>query len=618
MEITYESDEGNAITEELIKELEKKINREYSQASKEAEEKLREYLKKFDYKDSVRSKYVASQYLRYQSGEITFDEYVKDKDAYIKWRVSQIANGKRWEELSQNLAEDMTHANEMSQALINDSTFDAYAVNHNYGTYMCENQCMVNTSYTLFDHATVERLYKSNPNLLPMMSDAKMEAIRLGKVQAWNLQKVNSAVLQGILQGESIPKLAKRMRDVATMGYKQSLRTARTMMTSAQNGGRLDSYKRVQDMGIEMQKQWLATIDNRTRHNHRLLNMQTVPINKPFRIEGYELEYPADPSGEPEMVYNCRCTMVSVFDGYDKKITDFDIDERLGDMTYEEWKESKDIKSYPIDKQERQSEAIKQQYISEYKAMAKEIEQEAEEPKEIHTTHDEDYKYLKRDVDEYEIKYKEVKELDTKLTEDEIIEKLAGGDETKGSCASLAICYASNNMGLDVTDFRGGNSQELFSDKQVNERMFALSEAKMKSYVVQKEASETAEIISGLDKDKKYILAVGRHMAVIRNTDDGVQYLELQSAKKNGWKNFKTDDRTVAGTLKTRFGCKNTTDKQARMIRNEEGKYEKVNGKQVRIYDISTMKPTEEYKEMLGYINTDSSKQKKGGRGGVR
>jgi hypothetical protein len=173
-------------------------------------------------------------------------------------------------------------------------------------------------------------------------------------------------------------------------------------------------------------------------------------------------------------------------------------------------------------------------------------------------------------------------------------------------------------MGLDVTDYRGGDSQELFSDKQVNERMFALSEASMKSYVVQKEASETAEIISGLDKDKKYILAVGRHMAVIRNTDDGVQYLELQSAKENGWKNFKTDDRTVAGTLQSRFGCKNTTDKQARMIRNEEGKYEKVNGKQVRIYDISTMKPTEEYKEMLGYINTTSSEQKKGEKGSAK
>lgn len=79
--------------------------------------------------------------------------------------------------------------------------------------------------------------------------------------------------------------------------------------------------------------------------------------------------YPADPSAEPEMVYNCRCTMVTVFDGYDKQVTDFNIDERLGDMTYNEWKESKDIKSDPIDKQEKQGKAIKQQYVNEYRRM---------------------------------------------------------------------------------------------------------------------------------------------------------------------------------------------------------------------------------------------------------
>jgi hypothetical protein len=464
----------------------------------------------------------------------------------------------------------------------------------------------------------VERLIKENPRLLPntRFHSATYEKMRQ-KTYKWNQQKITSAVVQGILQGESVPKIAERFRNVAEMDYKASIRDARTSVTSAQNAGRIEAMHRAENMGIRMLKQWLATLDDRTRHEHRILDGQRQYVDEPFEVEGYQIMYPADPSAEPEMVYNCRCTMVTMFDGYDKKITDFDIDERLGDMTYDEWKESKNIKSEPIDKQERQGEAIRQQYINEYKAMGEQIK-ETEEPKEIHTTHDEDYERLKKDVEDYEINYKEVEGLSSKLSEEEIIEKLAGGDETKGSCASLAICYASNDMGLDVTDYRGGDSQELFSDKQVNERMFALSEASMKSYVVQKEASETAEIISGLDKDKKYILAVGRHMAVIRNTDDGVQYLELQSAKENGWKNFKTDDRTVAGTLQSRFGCKKTTDKQARMIRNEEGKYEKVNGKQVRIYDISTMKPTEEYKEMLGYINTTSSEQKKGEKGSAK
>jgi SPP1 gp7 family putative phage head morphogenesis protein len=203
------------------------------------------------------------------------------------------------------------------------------------------------------------------------MSNKTKERIIKNGLVSWNKQKLTSALTQGILQGESIPKIAKRFRDVADMDYKQSIRTARTSMTSAQNGGRQDSFIRAKDMGINQKKQWLATIDDRTRHEHRLLDGQRVDIEEPFRVEGYEILYPADPSAEPEMVYNCRCTMVTMFDGYDKKITDFDIDERLGDMTYDEWKKSKNIKSEPIDKQEKQGEAIKRKYNDDYRRMKK-------------------------------------------------------------------------------------------------------------------------------------------------------------------------------------------------------------------------------------------------------
>ena len=54
-------------------------------------------------------------------------------------------------------------------------------------------------------------------------------------------------------------------------------------------------------------------------------------------------------------------------------------------------------------------------------------------------------------------------QVDHALTPDEIIAKLCGGDQTKGSCSSLGFAYAGNHVGLDVTDFRGGESQNFFS-----------------------------------------------------------------------------------------------------------------------------------------------------------
>ena len=364
--ITYQSDEGNQLTEGLLDALERKINREYSRASQEVEEKLKDYLERFEKKDEIRKEYVKKMSDKYNNGEISYAELKDIRKEYQTWRINQMLVGERWEEMKEVLTEDLTNAGLIAQSMINEYMMEAYAVNFNYGTFLVENQSLVNTAFTLYDKSTVERLVRKSPQLLPMMSDLTKDRILKNNLTVWNWQKINSELTQGILQGESIPKLAKRYRNVADMGYKQSIRTARTSMTSAQNGGRLDSFIRARDMGIKQKKQWLSTIDDRTRHEHRLLMDATAEIDEPFKVEGYEIMFPADPSAEPEMSYNCRCTMVTVFAGYEKSIKDYDIDERLGGMTFEEWQNAK-AKSEPIDKQERKGEAIKQSYINEYR-----------------------------------------------------------------------------------------------------------------------------------------------------------------------------------------------------------------------------------------------------------
>lgn len=59
-------------------------------------------------------------------------------------------------------------------------------------------------------------------------------------------------------------------------------------------------------------KRWVARLDTHTRPAHRALMGQTVPKNKPFRIEGHSLMLPGDPKGLPELVMNCRCVLIAV------------------------------------------------------------------------------------------------------------------------------------------------------------------------------------------------------------------------------------------------------------------------------------------------------------------
>jgi hypothetical protein len=411
---------------------------------------------------------------------------------------------------------------------------------------------------------------------------------------AWNVKAINSQMMQGILIGESIPDLAQRLLNVTNMDEASAIRNARTMTTSAENKGRQDSYEKAQSDGVVMVREWIATGDDRTRDWHRDLDGVEVGVDEPWTNtlpDGTEdsLMYPGDPDGDPANIYNCRCAMRVHVKGFD-------------------WNKS----------QEEESEEV-------------EAVEVAEETKDVlHTDNIDSYNELMDTINVNHVSELPVSELSEPLTQEEIIEKLAGGDMTGGSCASLSCAYAANSCGLDVTDFRGGVSREVFSRDRNLTKVFDSANATYTTYNVTKEVSDTAKILKDLPiSDKEYILVTGRHASIIRNTAEaGLEYLELQSPTKSGWQPFaqvlsRTYMRgdqsyttkqvtTISDTLNKRFGCR----KAARTIR-VDGKNVAWESK-VHLVDVASFKPTEEFKDVLGYINTETDAQKKGALGSVK
>ena len=324
-------DVAHEATDALILEMERKIRREYRQASREVEAKLQKYLADFKRKD-------AQWRADVKSGKVTAKQYQQ-------WRIGQIAIGKRWDEMKTSLAQDYVNANNIARSIVLGYLPEVYALNHNYATYQVEKGSLVNTSYTLYSRESVERIMRDDPKLLPMPGKAVRAAIAQRKAVEWNKQTIQSVMMQAILQGESIPKIAKRLAfAVGDKDYKHAVTSARTMTTGAQNAGRVDAYKRAKSKGIKVKQQWVATLDGRTRHEHRLLDGQMREPGEPFEVDGYEIRFPGDPEAEGFLVYNCRCTLVGQIEGYETDITTYrDIDPSLGNMTYEEWKQSKPV-----------------------------------------------------------------------------------------------------------------------------------------------------------------------------------------------------------------------------------------------------------------------------------
>lgn len=301
-------------TDEIIESLEKRLNKEYTKAYKEVKEKADDYFKRFNEKDKIKKSLL-------DKGDITEKEY-------SKWRKNKMLQGKRWNDLRDELAADMTRTNQIAATMVRGELAEVVALNANYSAYLLENNARTNYGFTIYSKDTIEELAKGQKDIIPWKPD-----VDVPKDLRWNKQQITSHITQGILQGESIPNLSKRLMKTVGNNKVSAIRTARTAITSSENAGRQTTYEKAESLGIKLQKQWVATLDKRTRDAHGHADGQTVDINDYFDVGGEQMEYPADPSASADNVYNCRCTMISV----DEVV-------EIGDMprmSYDEWVNSK-------------------------------------------------------------------------------------------------------------------------------------------------------------------------------------------------------------------------------------------------------------------------------------
>lgn len=191
----------------------------------------------------------------------------------------------------------------------------------------------------------------------------------------------------------------------------------------------------------------------------------------------------------------------------------------------------------------------------------------------------------------YRIKSQPVMAYLKQPTENEIITRLAGADKTSGSCSSLANAYIANKGGFDVLDFRGGESLDLFAKKSTSLEMAKFNGVESYTVIETNQIKAGNKLLSYLEVGKEYKLGVGSHAAIVRKLKDGTkQYLELQSAGTNGWKNFTNE------TFKNRFNCK---------IRR---KYYQ----EAYLIELESLSKNREFIELMQYLNTSESAQLKG------
>ena len=300
--------------------LERRIRKEYKKAAKELRKRMKEFFE--DY-----GRRLANMQEALKAGTITAEQYKQ-------WLHREAVLTQRYRAMIHECSEIALKANLNSSQHTATMLAGVYAENANYAAYTIEKAAGVNVSFALQDANTVVNLVERSPLLF---ATPKPDS---AKVLAWMNKKLTSAVTQGILTGESIPKIAKRMERVYGADRAAAVRAARTAITGAENAGRLSSYEFAESIGIKLKKEWVATLDERTRDTHRELDGQRVDVDEDYvTYNGDRLRFPADPMAPAEEVYNCRCATVAIVE--DLPSRDWRSDQMIGDLTYSEWKAGK-------------------------------------------------------------------------------------------------------------------------------------------------------------------------------------------------------------------------------------------------------------------------------------
>lgn len=411
---------------------------------------------------------------------------------------------------------------------------------------------------------------------------------RMGEDTDHLKKSIKAELSRGISNGSSwnvvAGKIASGMNSPFTKAYNRAIGIARTEGHRVQQESTLHCQQRAKSKGADVLKQWDSTLDGVTRPTHRELDGQIREVDEPFEVAGMKAMYPGA-FGNPAEDCNCRCCLLQRARW------------ALGKEELNVLKERAAF--FGLDKT-KDFEDYRQKYLKlPENADTMEIGKLPKPTGSSDLTFDSFFKTLN---DRLKVDYNAVENHKQKMTNESIISALAGGDRTSGSCASVALAYVGQKQGWNVLDFRGGESQNFFSTSY---NLMQLSKTDgIKTIKASGACSLTVgkNLLKQCEVGKEYYLCVGRHASIVRKLEDGkLQYLELQSAQKSGWTDF---DGNVRYTLHNRFGCSSRSSGSSLMdfmIDIDDSDFD-----------------TDNFKSLLGYINTDDSQQRKGINGTIK
>lgn len=319
------ADKAHILTDKKLEEMEKHLSAIYSASYKKVLSIM------LDFAKSIQDD--SDELLKAVKNAENDTEKQKAKKRYISYYRKEVTKSKAFKTMSSDVANEIYKANIKASDYINSQTPEIYVLNYNW----INDELSKDLSNFVSQQITPEEAEK--------YGDLTKQTISRAKDTKWNEDNIKKSVVVGasvLLGANAIMKRTAKLtvEKNRNSAYRQNV----DMGGDAETKARLDGMYWAEYLGNRMHKVWIATLDNRTRHSHAMLDGKEIPLDGIF---DNGCARPKDPNGTPAEICNCRCSLKYVDVGGERGHTR---SARQGEVTgsYKKSSSFKDTKSEKV------------------------------------------------------------------------------------------------------------------------------------------------------------------------------------------------------------------------------------------------------------------------------
>lgn len=271
----------------------------------------------------------------------TLTHYYERYSVQGRLTYEDMLNYKRLQRLEREIIEVLRQLTSFTARQTRELTREALQEAYYRTMYIIESMANIRIVYGMLNCEAINQAIQmplSGLTLDEVLQNRRQEIIR----------SVRQNITQGLIQGSSYRQMAERMNHIFNSDYAKAMRVVRTETHRVQNHARNQALVEAQRKGVKMRKIWVATLDGRTRDTHQELDGQAADEEGYFHYQGMRTQYPGG-FGDAAMDINCRCTVRGEIIGYEPQVriareNRFEKGELISHMTYEEWRQNRNIR----------------------------------------------------------------------------------------------------------------------------------------------------------------------------------------------------------------------------------------------------------------------------------